>query len=68
MDVGGFANRRCGLVRRKGFACEVRGALPGLCGHAIEGAKTRVTITSDVDARGRTVWQLGGQVSEAAGV
>ncbi|MEM8783685.1 MAG: FAD-dependent oxidoreductase [Planctomycetota bacterium] len=40
------------------------GALPELNGHCVDGQKTRVTITSDRDAQGRTVWQVGGQVSE----
>jgi len=38
--------------------------LPDLCGHQIDAAHTRMTITSDVDSHGRTVWQLGGQVAE----
>jgi len=38
--------------------------LPQLCGHQVDGAHTRITITSDVDTQGRTVWQLGGQVAE----
>jgi hypothetical protein len=42
----------------------VRGRLPRLNGHSIDGAKTRVTITSDVDSSDRTVWQLGGQIAE----
>lgn len=42
----------------------LRGQLPPLNGHSIDVGRTRVTITSDVDAAGRTVWQLGGQVSE----
>lgn len=42
----------------------VRGDLPVLNGHCIDANKTRVTITSDVDSSGRTVWQVGGQVSE----
>lgn len=41
-----------------------RGALPQFCGHCVDGAKTRVTITSDVDSHGRTIWQIGGQVAE----
>lgn len=41
-----------------------RGELPVLNGHCIDGAKTRVTITSDVDNAGRVVWQIGGQLSE----
>lgn len=39
-------------------------ALPPLNGHCTDGAATRVTITSDKDAVGRTVWQVGGQISE----
>ena len=42
----------------------MRGALPQLNGHCVDGARTRVTITSDVDAGGRTVWHVGGQVAE----
>ena len=38
--------------------------LPMLQGHCVDGAKTRVTITSDHDTQGRVVWQVGGQVSE----
>ena len=40
------------------------GRLPELCGHQVDGARTRMTITSSVDGEGRTVWQLGGQVAE----
>jgi glycerol-3-phosphate dehydrogenase len=42
----------------------LRGNLPQLNGHCVEGTKTRVTITTDVDRAGRTVWQLGGQLTE----
>ena len=43
----------------------VRGAsLPPLSGHCVDGAKTRVTVTSDVDSSGRVVWQVGGQLAE----
>lgn len=42
----------------------VRGDLPAVNGHCIDGATTRVTVTSDVDRTGRTVWTLGGQVAE----
>jgi hypothetical protein len=38
--------------------------LPELFGHQVDAAHTRLTITSGVDSRGRTVWQLGGQVAE----
>jgi hypothetical protein len=43
----------------------VRGRnLPQLFGHCVDGAKTRVTITSASDQDGRTIWQIGGQVAE----
>ena len=42
----------------------VRGQLPPLNGHCVDGRTTRVTITSDRDAAGRTVWQVGGQIAE----
>jgi hypothetical protein len=41
-----------------------RGALPILNGHCVDGAKTRVTITSDIDEGGHTVYQIGGQLAE----
>lgn len=42
-----------------------RGRLPELNGHCVDGAATRVTITSDRTSDGRTVWQIGGQIAEA---
>lgn len=41
-----------------------RGRLPSLYGHCVDGAKTRVTITTATDSQGRIVWQIGGQLSE----
>lgn len=41
-----------------------RGDLPTLNAHCVDGMKTRVTITSTRDFADRTVWQIGGQVSE----
>lgn len=38
--------------------------LPVLNGHCVDGAKTRVTVTTDHDAQGNVIWQVGGQVSE----
>jgi glycine/D-amino acid oxidase-like deaminating enzyme len=52
------------MQRRTLRVALVRGELPVLNGHCVDGAKTRVTITSDVDSAGRCVWQLGGQISE----
>ncbi len=40
------------------------GSLPDLCGHCVEGARTRVTLTSALDSAGRRVWQVGGEVAE----
>ncbi|MDP7009225.1 MAG: FAD-dependent oxidoreductase [Phycisphaerales bacterium] len=42
----------------------VRGELPVINGHCIDGAKTRVTITTTKDYAGRSVWQVGGQLAE----
>ncbi len=52
------------MQRRPLHMVMVRGDLPRLCGHQVDGAHTRMTITSVIDSRGRTVWQLGGQVAE----
>ncbi|MEM7680318.1 MAG: FAD-dependent oxidoreductase [Planctomycetota bacterium] len=53
------------MQRRPVHMILVRGrSLPVLNGHCVDGRVTRVTITSDTDAQGRTVWQVGGQVSE----
>lgn len=41
-----------------------RGKLPVLNGHCIDGAHTRVTITTAADDAQHTVWQIGGQVAE----
>lgn len=60
---------RCGLIdsrmqRRPLHMLLLRGDLPELNGHCTEGARTRVTITTDRDSAGRTVWQVGGQLAE----
>ncbi len=61
---------RQAMQRRPLHMVLVRGCLPGsdilpqLNGHCVDGAKTRVTITANRDAQGRTVWQLGGQLAE----
>lgn len=38
--------------------------LPAFFGHCVDGAATRVTITSATDAGGRTAWQVGGRIAE----
>jgi len=52
------------MQRRPLHMVMLRGSLPAFQGHCVDGAKTRVTITSDVDSAGRTVWQVGGQIAE----
>jgi glycerol-3-phosphate dehydrogenase len=52
------------MQRRPLHMVMLRGSLPTFQGHCVDGAKTRVTITSDVDSVGRTVWQVGGQIAE----
>ena len=39
-------------------------ALPVLHGHCVDGAATRVTITTDRMADGQIVWQVGGRIAE----
>lgn len=53
------------MQRRPLHMALVRGDLPEFHGHCVDGAKTRVTVTSQRDAAGRVVWQLGGQIAEA---
>jgi glycerol-3-phosphate dehydrogenase len=52
------------MQRRALHMVMLRGQLPRLNGHCVDGATTRATITSDVDSSGRTVWQVGGQIAE----
>ncbi len=52
------------MQRRPLHMVLVRGSLPELNGHCIDGLRTRATITSDVDSQGRRVWQVGGQLAE----
>ncbi|MHC4218635.1 MAG: FAD-dependent oxidoreductase [Planctomycetota bacterium] len=42
----------------------MRGNLPDLNGHCVDGGGTRVTVTADRDTAGRTVWQVGGALAE----
>lgn len=54
-----------GLMQRRPLHMAlVRGDLPQLNGHCVDGAKTRITMTADVDSAGRGIWQLGGQLAE----
>ncbi len=52
------------MQRRPLHMVMVRGPLPDLFGHCVDGGKTRVTVTSAVDSQSRTVWYLGGELAE----
>ncbi len=52
------------MQRRPLHMVLVRGALPALFGHCVDGDRTRVTTTSAVDSAGRTVWHMGGELAE----
>jgi glycerol-3-phosphate dehydrogenase len=52
------------MQRRPLHMVMLRGHLPTLNGHCVDGAKTRLTITTARDHTGRAVWQLGGQIAE----
>lgn len=42
----------------------VRGTLPPIFGHCVDGNKTRATITTATDSTGATVWVVGGEIAE----
>ncbi len=52
------------MQRRPLHMAMARGRLPMLFGHCVDGARTRVTITSAAIDDGAVVWQLGGQIAE----
>ncbi|RMD62288.1 MAG: FAD-dependent oxidoreductase [Planctomycetota bacterium] len=53
------------LQRRPLHMVLARGpSLPRLFGHCVDGAATRVTVTSAACADGSTVWQVGGRIAE----
>jgi len=58
------AGRKQPMQRRPLQMVLVRGELEMFQGHCVDGAKTRMTITSEVISTGEVVWQLGGQVAE----
>lgn len=51
------------MQRRPLRQAMVRGPLPWVFGHCIDGARTRVTITSDESPHG-VVWHVGGELAE----
>ena len=52
------------MQRRPLHMTLLRGSLPELHGHCVDGAATRVTITTSTAADGATIWQVGGQLAE----
>ena len=52
------------MQRRPLHMVMLRGELPSLNGHCVDGASTRVTITTAKDSSGRNVWQAGGRIAE----
>lgn len=58
----GFPSEK--MQRRPLHVALARGPLPEFYGHCIEGAKTRITVTSGRDVEGRTVWQIAGNLAE----
>ena len=54
----------CAMQRRPLNMVMLRGDLPALAGHCIEGMGARLTITATSDSAGRTVWQVGGRLAE----
>ncbi|MDA0832175.1 MAG: FAD-dependent oxidoreductase [Planctomycetota bacterium] len=61
-QLAGLESER--MQRRPLHMAIFRGPLPRLNGHCVDGASTRVTITSELTTSGETVWQLGGQIAE----
>ena len=61
--------RRAGLLepvmqRRPLHMVMLRGELPSLNGHCVDGASTRVTITTAKNSSGQAIWQVGGRIAE----
>jgi hypothetical protein len=52
------------MQRRPLHQAMVRGPLPELHGHCVDGLATRVTVTSATGAGGHRVWHIGGKIAE----
>jgi hypothetical protein len=46
----------------------LRGPLPALFGHCILGGKTQLTVTTAWRSQDESIWQIGGEVAERAGL
>lgn len=69
LNTLGFAkaSEKPQMQRRPLHMAMVKGpndVLPELNGHCVDGAATRVTVTSSTAEDGNRVWQLGGELSE----
>lgn len=63
-ELARLAGTPAKMQRRPLRQAMIRGPLEMVFGHCIDGARTRVTITSDHTATGEVVWHIGGQVAE----
>jgi hypothetical protein len=52
------------MQRRPLHMLMLKGNLPDFCGHCVDGAKTRVTITSERISPEMCIWQVGGNIAE----
>jgi glycerol-3-phosphate dehydrogenase len=52
------------MQRRPLHMVMARGKLLALFGHCVGGPRPRVTITGTADSKGRSIWQVGGQIAE----
>jgi len=52
------------MQRRPLHMVMARGVLPELNGHCVDGAATRLTITTSTHTAGDTIWQIGGRIAE----
>ncbi len=59
-----LAGEPLSMQRRPLRQAFVRGALPMVFGHCIDGAKTRITVTSEQLNGGEVVWNVGGELAE----
>jgi glycerol-3-phosphate dehydrogenase len=59
-----FGRPEGAMQRRPLHMVLLRGDLPELNGHCVDGGTTRITVTSDRCGDGRRVWQVGGQIAE----
>ena len=54
------------MQRRPLQMAMIRGELPTLCGHWFDERGPRLTVSTQFDSRGSTIWLLGGRMAERA--